>query len=146
MRSPRSVPTRTVEIRDPSDSDRQHHSHTKRGTLMVMPDQVVQRVSLPEGRSRALAAGAVGSFWILPLVAPLLLRPFMTGRPFALHYFRYALIVQGVFVLALAWLALRRCYGARPSGRVSWRFRPGCGPSTDRSSGWWPRCQASAGP
>jgi hypothetical protein len=69
---------------------------------MVMPDEDVHRVSLPEGRSRALAAGAVGSFWILPLVSPLLLRPFMTGRPFALHYFRYALIVQGVFVLGFA--------------------------------------------
>lgn len=69
---------------------------------MVMPDEDVQSVALPEGRSRALAAGAVASFWILPLIAPLLLRPFMAGRPFALHYFRYALIVQGVFVLGFA--------------------------------------------
>ncbi len=69
---------------------------------MVTPNEAVRQVVLPEGRSRALAAGAVGSFWILPLVAPLLLRPFMKGRPFALHYFRYALIVQGVFVLGFA--------------------------------------------
>lgn len=69
---------------------------------MVMPDQHVQRVSVPDRRSRALAACAVGSFWILPVVAPLLLRTLMSGRPFALHYFRYALIVQGVFVFGFA--------------------------------------------
>jgi hypothetical protein len=72
--------------------------------------------ALPDGRSRALAAAAVGSFWILPFLGPLLVRWFMTGRPFALHYFRYALIVQGVFVLGFALSGLDTLV----TGRAEW--------------------------
>jgi hypothetical protein len=53
----------------------------------------------PDARTRTLAALSVGSFWLLPVIGPLLLRAFMSGRPFALHYFRYALVVQTAFAL-----------------------------------------------
>lgn len=56
----------------------------------------------PDGRSKTLAALAVGSFWLVPVLGPLLLRPLMSGRPFSLHFFRYALVVQGAFLLGFA--------------------------------------------
>jgi xanthine/uracil permease len=56
-------------------------------------------VAEPDARTRALSGLSVASFWVLPVIGPLVLRAFMSGRPFALHYFRYALIVQTAFVL-----------------------------------------------
>jgi hypothetical protein len=66
---------------------------------MTLADQQLAAGAVPDARSRTLGAVAVGSFWLIPVIGPLVLRFFMSGRPFALHYFRYALIVQSVFAL-----------------------------------------------
>ena len=66
---------------------------------MTLADQQLVPDAMPDARSRILGATAVGSFWLVPVIGPLVLRIFMGGRPFALHYFRYALIVQSVFAL-----------------------------------------------
>lgn len=51
-------------------------------------------------RETMLATLFVASFWVLPLLGPVLLRVLGRPRAFALHYFRYALIIQGAFVAA----------------------------------------------
>lgn len=66
---------------------------------MTLADHEQGSATRPDARSRTLSALAVGSFWLVPVVGPLVLRAFMSGRPFALHYFRYAFIVQSAFVL-----------------------------------------------
>lgn len=59
-----------------------------------------------EDRARLLAALAVGCFWIVPVIGPLVLRPLMGGRSFALHYFRLALIIQVVLVVGVGFSAI----------------------------------------
>lgn len=56
--------------------------------------------------SRMLAALAIGCFWIVPIVGPLVVRAFVGNRPFALHYVRLALVIQVVFVLGVGFSAL----------------------------------------
>ena len=58
-------------------------------------------VTEPDDRQRLLAAMSVGCFWIVPVIGPLILRAFMGGRPFALHYFRLALVIQMAFLVGV---------------------------------------------
>jgi hypothetical protein len=57
-------------------------------------------------KSRLLAALAVGCFWIVPIIGPLVLRAFTGKRPFALHYFRLAMVIQVVFVIGVGFSAI----------------------------------------
>lgn len=59
-----------------------------------------------DDKARLLAALAVGCFWIVPIVGALVVRAFMGDRPFALHYFRLALVIQVVFVVGVGFSAL----------------------------------------
>lgn len=79
-------------------------------------DAPVERSVVPDARSRTLAAVAVGSFWFVPLVGPVVARAFMRGSPFALFWFRYAFVVQGVVVLAFALAGLETLL----RGRAEW--------------------------